>query len=988
MALELRKNRFAKSYENEFFRLLSSKLKGVFDDKGWDGVLVGSPECTLRDDLQIDLLLITESAITLIDLKNYGGRLSLPEHGSWDLDKHEDPWFTGDWLTEQVKVRGGAGNKNPYKQLVNQSDKFRKILEKKIIPNLETGEKIVTKHTNSVVGFQREMAVSGTIDPRFKHNFFIADPTNIVNTLCDIHDIEPNEWQGKIQGTKLGENAIAKIKSYFRADLYSPEENSLIKTFSAIQFPALDIHQDEAIINEIIKEKDTLDVFFKGDVDCLIIKGAFSSYKHNWINKLVEDHGDDFSEINFLAPSRRNIMNLKRNGLEYDIISLYSKLYDFENSSIVSLDKSDNEREEFPLKANEDEENCLYVVYDAHLIYDFTPSDEDLIRFGSGSLLKDLADYLSLKSKKSKVIFIGDPYWYDVEYGFGQNATNPKMLEEHSFNYINIDLPNHPSTDNDESCNKIVNSINSRIYNDLSLRENANLEFRFGDDFKESIVNDSTSGEHKKFNILARNKEQALQFNLKIREYRNNRDHIIHEGDQVLFKSRALVAEEYDPYSVPKQVNNGDEGQIVQILERNEYRSETYTSSPICVAKCLVHLKNYDSERIVYLHETSNNDSDLKSIKKHLQIRIREIVNKYLKENEIQVKDLLSSEDYREYAERINTLKGDKSLFENQGDETADPEELKRRLKKVDSYFKLNKRKERFVRRELLQDINSEYYALSQLAFFVFGWALPIQSVYGNHYHHAYLPMRFTPQTSPDNYYRYLYSGFISADYLTLHDFQNITSLSKVVLDINPEGTVNKGTSNFLQFDQEFEIDERAASLKERYEIPDEAPYLIELCEIVKSRISNIDNISIEKIEHKSYHEIYHFTNGSESGKIKFNYNGRGFATTINKIDDNELIVGVLKSVEALEPIDFSLLGGFRKETYEQIQEWLGEVGLFICEIFQREWKDEMKISDGVNHCVLDWNYKKTGHFTSVKLTRNTNVELAEKVHGILEENT
>ena len=77
MGLEIRKNRFAKWYENAYFRILASKLTPVFSELNINGVLIGSGICYANPGLQPDILLICESAVILIDLKKYGGKIEL-----------------------------------------------------------------------------------------------------------------------------------------------------------------------------------------------------------------------------------------------------------------------------------------------------------------------------------------------------------------------------------------------------------------------------------------------------------------------------------------------------------------------------------------------------------------------------------------------------------------------------------------------------------------------------------------------------------------------------------------------------------------------------------------------------------------------------------------------------------------------------------------------------------------------------------------------
>ena len=64
--------------------------------------------CEASPNLQIDSLLITENAICLIDLKNFGGDVIIPQP---DLNFPDGQWVTpkGD------RIKGGS-HINPYKR--------------------------------------------------------------------------------------------------------------------------------------------------------------------------------------------------------------------------------------------------------------------------------------------------------------------------------------------------------------------------------------------------------------------------------------------------------------------------------------------------------------------------------------------------------------------------------------------------------------------------------------------------------------------------------------------------------------------------------------------------------------------------------------------------------------------------------------------------------------------------------------------------------
>ena len=108
MSLEIRKSNFAVSYENKFFRLVAKAFNELLEEKCIDGVLLGSPVCTVNDSLQLDALLITKNHTIIIDFKNYIGDIILPYRNF-----EENSWLNG----SNMVVKGGSGNKNPFAQL-------------------------------------------------------------------------------------------------------------------------------------------------------------------------------------------------------------------------------------------------------------------------------------------------------------------------------------------------------------------------------------------------------------------------------------------------------------------------------------------------------------------------------------------------------------------------------------------------------------------------------------------------------------------------------------------------------------------------------------------------------------------------------------------------------------------------------------------------------------------------------------------------------
>ena len=79
---------------------------------------------------------------------------------------------------------------------------------------------------------------------------------------------------------------------------------------------------------------------------------------------------------------------------------------------------------------NSDGTNQLYLIGDSHLISD-SPMVTDSRRFGSGSLLNDLMDFINLNESERRIIFIGDPYQV-LRGSSSEMALNRTKLKDYS----------------------------------------------------------------------------------------------------------------------------------------------------------------------------------------------------------------------------------------------------------------------------------------------------------------------------------------------------------------------------------------------------------------------------------------------------------------------------------------------------------------------------------------------------------------------------
>ena len=174
--LEIRENTFARSYENTFFREFSRALSQRFEEKGFHGLLLGSPFCEVEERLQIDALLITTYAICIIDFKNYSGEVSLPDRENFEQ---------GRWTNEKGDRIKGGSSINPFVQLARQKQRFEKVVNRIVKPLIPSTDELNIYHTEKIVCFQNDVQINGDVPQKYT-NFHITDKAHFIEKILGI----------------------------------------------------------------------------------------------------------------------------------------------------------------------------------------------------------------------------------------------------------------------------------------------------------------------------------------------------------------------------------------------------------------------------------------------------------------------------------------------------------------------------------------------------------------------------------------------------------------------------------------------------------------------------------------------------------------------------------------------------------------------------------------------------------------------------------
>ena len=331
---------------------------------------------TMWNGAEIDLVCILPSAIIVADFKSYGGTLTGTENGPWQADG--------------VIVKGGR-KANPYQQLRDNKFSVLGWLQSKA---LLSGRNL--GHISAGVIFSGRIEDQLELPSKVRSWFYPTDLANCAAMLDGLSSpeltIDRDEAREIVR--RLGVQPIEWASSRPQVrDIHSRPDLPQART-------PLTGHQREAL--QALCSFVAVD-----DLDSFSVLGMTSTGKSRLLVEVVEEVKKAGKQFIVLEPNRR-----LADGAEVESNSIYGHLY---TGSVNGDDELENAAEQkklkvIPLRACDDEADCVYLLDDAHLLGNSRFSTPDGKQYGSGQLLSDFVDFADLGKGKRKVVFFGDPY--------------------------------------------------------------------------------------------------------------------------------------------------------------------------------------------------------------------------------------------------------------------------------------------------------------------------------------------------------------------------------------------------------------------------------------------------------------------------------------------------------------------------------------------------------------------------------------------------
>lgn len=194
----------SRDYENDFFREFASNLVQMFKEENLDGILIGHPEIPANKYLKPDCVLITPNRLLIIDFKNHGGKIWLPDESSFE---------NCPWRHDNTIVDGGSSI-NPFAQLKKQRNWVEELI----------GSDIYDKYgVACMVCFQQDMNIMNKVPGKFQAWFSATNSYQYLNRIRDIIGIKNKKHVD-----------IEKIASYFEAKPYNDYYTVSLKNIESV----------------------------------------------------------------------------------------------------------------------------------------------------------------------------------------------------------------------------------------------------------------------------------------------------------------------------------------------------------------------------------------------------------------------------------------------------------------------------------------------------------------------------------------------------------------------------------------------------------------------------------------------------------------------------------------------------------------------------------------------------------------------------------
>ncbi len=956
--LDVRCGTADRSHENRFFRYFASQVKEYFESAGIDGLLVGMPECRVRDNLQMDALLITDSSMTIIDFKDYDScEVSLPDEADFER---------GLWTTDKDFYIKGGSSRNPYAQLMRQRGWLKEILDRFCRHKLGRFD---ANHISAMVCFTGSVSLRGGIPGWAKLKFFICDSGSFLERLYDIANIRNTELLGSDFVTSL-------FDRLFEAQPYDCSIKPSAPFVHESGTGPGPISQGVEVPESPSQATDVVRSFFKSDCDVLIVSSVDPEERAALALAAQEAaHNADFREAMILSPTKlagdHLCPSLPLDG------SAYSEIYDFSSrtrdrdgiehvrlsrptpaQSLRHEDAEDPSAEATGL-ANDDTDRITLIICESQLVSSSAWLDGSVV-FGSGRLLPDILEYLSINEDnrgRNKVVFIGD----DCQLGASSHSKSSLYEEAYprgiSVQTTSIPLP-EAAGGREGIASRLARSIRQDDFSLLSADELPDNQRIAGSGERRAIIEDAAFNWRTNKLITYSNK-RANDINGLIKKRFLRTGEGLSAGDVLLFSGQfeAIACNAPQGGFPTRTMRNGEFATV-------SYVSDSHLTIPVAGGD-YGETGSLSLIPIRFFPEGSAEEYETCVIKEYLESPKPEL--SIAQEQAIRIR--LSSLE-REERERHPFGPGNPlyESMESDGDYVVakDPKGRLSYRSKADQRRR-HRCWETYLRgiHERVRSLGTEYYRVANAARARYGWAVTAHKAQSYYWDEVALTaLDDDLGKHSGQYFRYLYTGASRALHgMTLVSWHDITPFDKTTVrpsDANAHTSPRKRTLLRLDFETP----------------PKDAIEAV-------LRDLDLDDMVIEHVGSSNYQERFKLARGDKSVIVAFSYNKKHeVGSLVRQKGDEDLFLELRAAIDSadLPGVDGSPMGF----AYEYLEHLLGE-GSTVKVTRSTKYRDEVEVVVGGTRCCAAAYYDSKKLVSSFAMLSGS-TEAFERVRAAIDE--
>lgn len=687
-----------------------------------------------------------------------------------------------------------------------------------------------------------------------------------------------------------------------------------------------------------------LNEFLDDKTSCFLLKGYAGTGKTFMMKGLT----DFLKSVNLpfvlAAPTGRaaKVISQRTKVKAYTIHKTIYSNNDLKEFKSENIDGTETFKFYYNLKNNEDQANTIYIIDEASMVSDMY-SEGEFFRFGSGFLLKDLFKYINFDNNdhKKKAIFIGDNAQLPpVNMNF-----SPALNEQYLSEKCQVSVRSYELTE------VVRQQKNSGILHNASQIRASLKSNVFNQIDIDTNFTDIKPVQHQ---FLLNTYIQACgnqiddetiiiaYSNSSVKEYNDFvRDHFFPNISTITEGDKVILVSNNYNYQI--ELLNGDFGFIQEVSPINETRNiilkRKNKLGSVVEIKVPLHFRNVTIQ-FKDTDETPYNIS-CKIIENILNSKERDLSSDELKAL------------YLDFKIRNPNLK-------------AGSKELKDALR-TDTYFNALRIK--------------------------FGYAVTCHKSQGGEWKNAFINCKTAMGYFNASYFRWLYTALTRAKEVlyTLDEphFKIGNNLKPPqIYNITPRQDLMVLKPEILETDLAFDFSENEENLKAIF-------YAV--FDLIKD-----EGVSISKIEHKLYHEIYYFEKSSESVKLKINYKKEFKISSIQSITDSNLTNLLIEKVKLLEnklviiddfdtdliinQQDFSFPEDkpFLQTFFEDVKYRANSQNIEIAEIEHKPYHEIYKFQRGNFVAFYKFWYDGQGRFKNIEIIVNRTTGLISEINSFL----